>query len=285
MVAAEMTDRSSYGAISQAAAPIEAPAVLEVAITADDNPALFSRADTVRIALGFPAGSRRAAKHVRDQVRASEYDAVENLDSAGRSLDEIEFSATGRLVSAVRLDSPVGVSARVSGSAASASATRILGSVGLAVAGDPQLDANVVEGGWNVQWARTRDGVAVRGDETRVHVRSDGRIGSVSSVEHELAAAPISRVSADAAKQTVTTRCQSWFGSQGSGYRIGAEDLQWVDPNAAFDPAGLTEARSAYRLAWVANVTPTGPAADYLRLITVFVDAGTGAVIGGDIVE
>jgi hypothetical protein len=40
-----------------------------------------------------------------------------------------------------------------------------------------------------------------------------------------------------------------------------------------------------YRLAWVANVQPSGSIADVVRLITLYVDAGDGTVIGGDVVE
>ena len=62
-------------------------------------------------------------------------------------------------------------------------------------------------------------------------------------------------------------------------------DLEWVGPNAAFDPAAVGEAAAPYRLAWVANVKPTGAASDVLRLVTLYVDAGDGSIIGGDVVE
>jgi hypothetical protein len=47
----------------------------------------------------------------------------------------------------------------------------------------------------------------------------------------------------------------------------------------------LNTAPAPYRLSWVVNVKPTGEAADYIRLITLYVDAGDGTVIGGDVVE
>jgi hypothetical protein len=62
-------------------------------------------------------------------------------------------------------------------------------------------------------------------------------------------------------------------------------ELEWVGPNAAFDPAKMDLATEPYRLAWVANVKPSGRAADSLRLVTLYVDAADGSVIGGDVVE
>ena len=62
-------------------------------------------------------------------------------------------------------------------------------------------------------------------------------------------------------------------------------DVEWVGPNAMFEPSKVGAAPGPYRLAWVANIKPSGPASEYVRLITLYVDAGNGAVIGGDIVE
>jgi hypothetical protein len=61
--------------------------------------------------------------------------------------------------------------------------------------------------------------------------------------------------------------------------------MEWVGPNAAFDTSKLGQAPEPYRLAWVANVKPSGAAADGITLITLFVDAGDGTIIGGDVVE
>ena len=68
-------------------------------------------------------------------------------------------------------------------------------------------------------------------------------------------------------------------------YAIQGMNLEWVGPNAAFDPAKVGATNEPYRLAWVANVQPSGSIADVVRLITLYVDAGDGTVIGGDVVE
>jgi hypothetical protein len=76
------------------------------------------------------------------------------------------------------------------------------------------------------------------------------------------------------------------WSSQGSvRYTVTDMDLEWVGPNAAFDASKLNTAPAPYRLSWVVNVKPTGEAADYIRLITLYVDAGNGTIIGGDVVE
>jgi hypothetical protein len=120
-----------------------------------------------------------------------------------------------------------------------------------------------------------QDGFAVRGDETRVHVWQDGRIESVARVEHKLAAAPSRSLG----------QVDAWSSGEDTSYAVQGMDVEWVGPNAMFEPSKVGAAPGPYRLAWVANIKPSGPASEYVRLITLYVDAGNGAVIGGDIVE
>ena len=152
-------------------------------------------------------------------------------------------------------------------------------------AGQSRTESNPVSGGWDVYWARTASGFPVRGDETRVHVRQDGQIGSVARVEHKLAPAPVDRLSREAAQGAVAGQLDKWFAGRDFEYSVGAIDLEWVGPNAAFDGSKVGAAPAPYRLAWVANVQPSGTLADSVRLITLYLDAGDGTVIGGDVVE
>jgi len=87
------------------------------------------------------------------------------------------------------------------------------------------------------------------------------------------------------AHQAVDQRMNAWFSGKDSGYSVDDKGLQWVSPNAAFDPGKVTTGSEPYRMAWVVNVKPSGPVADSVRLITLYVDAGDGTIIGGDIVE
>jgi hypothetical protein len=275
-------DTGAGGANNAKVAP---PIQIATVITADDRPDVFNRAVRARDALGFPVGAQRTGKHIRDSYRSTDYDEVEEADGAGRTLALTQFDPVGRLISAVRFDLPSASSPKVDRDAATKSAMRGISAAGVAAAGRYQADANPVLGGWDVHWDRSQDGFKVRGDETRVHVWPDGRIQSVAHVEHELAVAPGQRLGIDDAKKVVTGQFDRWFAGRGSGYAVGQMSLEWVAPNAAFDATKLSASPAPYRLAWVVNVKPSGVAADYVSLVTLYVDAGDGTVLGGDVVE
>jgi hypothetical protein len=266
-------------------AKVAPPLQTATVITADDRPDVFNRAVRARDALGFPVGTKRTGKHVRDSYRPTDYDEVEEVDGAGRTLALTQFDPAGRLISAVRFDQPAASAPKVDRNAATSAAIRGVSASGVAAAGRYEADANPVLGGWDVHWDRSQDGFKVRGDETRVHVRSDGRIQSVAHVEHQLAAAPGQRLGIDDARKVVDGQFDRWFAGRGSGHEVQQMNLEWVAPNAAFDAARLSAPAAPYRLAWVANVKPSGVAADYVSLVTLYVDAGDGTVLGGDVVE
>jgi hypothetical protein len=267
------------------AARMGQPVLTETVLNADDNPGVFAREASARDALGFPTGAKRAGKHVHDGIHATDYDEVDEVDGSGRPVALTQFDPNGHLVSAVRFDAPAASSPKVSRDSAGKTAAGGLKAAGVVVTGPYQADADQIFGGWDVHWDRSQDGVRVRGDETRVRVRTDGHIQSVATVEHDLAVAPATRIASDDATNVVSGQFDRWFAGRGSGYTIGEKSLEWVGPNATFDPAKLAATPSAYRLAWVVNVKPSGAAADYLSLVTMYVDAGDGSVLGGDVVE
>lgn len=258
----------------------------EQAFSLADRPDVFARAGSARDGLGFPVGAARAGRHVHDTIQGVDYDEVAEMDSSGKPVALTQFGGDGRLMTAVRFDSPppAGLGS-VTSDAATKAAQRALVSAGITVAGQARTEANASSGGWDVHWARTQGSYAVRGDETRVHVWQDGRVESVAHVDHALAAAPSAVLAKADAGTAVKRQCDTWFSGAGSGYNLQAMDLEWVGPNAAFDPGKLGVASSPYRLAWVANVKPSGQAAESVRLVTLYIDAETGAVIGGDVVE
>ena len=259
--------------------------VTDTVLYADDSPDVFARARAARDALGFPAGAARSGRHVKDGLRNAEYDEVADLDSAGRPISLTQFDGRGRLVTAVRFDLPPGLSAKVTSDQASKAAEAVLGRSGLTPAGKADAEPNPVAGGWDVHWPRTEGGFLVRGDETTVHVWQDGRIHSVARVEHQLSSLPSRRLGQADAQDVVRHQFDAWFAGRGSGYAVANMNLEWVEPNAAFDPSKIGATPASYRLAWVANVMPSGAAAEVLRQITLYVDAGDGTVIGGDVVE
>jgi hypothetical protein len=268
-----------------AAAPLGQAAVRETVLYADDHPDLFARAGSTRDALGFSKGAARKGRHVHDGIQKSDYDEVAEVDAAGQPTSLTQFDGMGRLLAAVRFDSPARSGAAVSSDQAGKAAARGLAAAGIPVAGAGRPTANGAVGGWDIHWDRVQAGFKVRGDETAVHVWQDGRIQSVARVEHDLAAAPPTPIGQAAAQAVVSRQCDSWFSGGDSGFGIAGMTLEWVVPNAAFDPARVGAAEGPYRLAWVANVNPTGSAAEAVRLVTLYVDAGDGAIIGGDVVE
>jgi hypothetical protein len=214
-----------------------------------------------------------------------DYDEVAELDAAGQPVALTQFDTAGLLVTAVRFDSPARAMIRATRDGAIGSAKRGLAQMGIAGTGQPTVDAIADSGGWYVHWDRRQDGFVVRGDEIRVRVWPDGSIQSAARVEHQLAAAPSRRLTAAQATEAVTRQMTGWSSVGQAGYSLKSLELQWVGPNAAFDPSKLSAAPGPYRLAWVANIKPTGAAAEYVTMVTVYLDAGDGTVIGGDFVE
>jgi hypothetical protein len=264
---------------------VSQPGISATALRADSSPDVFARAKAARDALGFPVGAKRSGRHVQDGGRKVSYDEVSEVDTADRPIALTQFDGSGRLLAAVRFDSPTASAASTTPDAATRAAQRGLAASGVPVSGQPQADADSTSGGWNVHWARTQGGLPVRGDETRVHVWQDGRIQSVASVQHDLASAPARRLDQAAATNSVSSQLGRWFAGSESAAAIQGMDLEWVGPNAAFDPSKLDATPAPYRLAWVANVKPSGPVAQSVRLITLYIDAGDGTVLGGDVVE
>ena len=254
-------------------------------ITADDHPQVFASADKARDGLGFPVGVSKVGRHVHDTDQKVDYDEVSEMSATGQPLALTQFDGAGRLKTAVRFDMIGTGGSRISGDAAAKAADRSLKSSGLAVSGQARTDATGSDGGWDIHWDRVQDGLSVRGDEVRVHVWPDGRIQTIGRTEHELAAAPTTRLSQADARSVATAQLNRWSGSGKTAYAIAGMSTEWVGPNAAFDATKLDDAPAPYRLSWVINVKPTGTAADYVRLITLYVDAGDGSIIGGDVVE
>ena len=278
-IAAARSSSDASGAV------IGSPARVEAALDADATAALLAREGKTRSALGFPIGVSRVGHHVQDGFESAQYDEVTELDSAGRVESVTQFDSKGRLRSAVRLDVGPATGARVAQDVAVKSAQSSALAAGLAIGIPTSTDADQATRGWTVHWARTQGGVRVRGDETRVQVWPDGSIESVARVEHDLAVAPTNRLSSDAARQIASANLNRWFAGRNSGYAIQKLDLEWVGPNAAFEPSRIGAAEASYRLAWVTQVKPSGDAANDVWLLRLFVDAGDGTIIGGDFVE
>jgi hypothetical protein len=236
----------------------------------------------VRDRLGLPAGIEMSALHIESGDGALE--EVADLDGSRQPVAITQFDQTGALRLAVRLDGePLG-SARRSPAAGNLSAIAAAESLGLARGRPSRLDDDQSTGGWIATWDRTEAGTPVRGDGTTVVVWPDGRVASVSSRRRALAPAPVSRIAATRAMAIA----QGLFGSSTArptpALRMTEPTLEWVAPNGAFDRTRPIGGESRCRLAWV--VTARGVDAEATpSQVTVYVDAGDGSVLGGDLVE
>lgn len=261
------------------------PGRVETALDANAAAAVLAKEGKTRDALGFPVGVKRVGRHVRDGTEQAEYDEVTEVDAAGRVQAITQFDTKGRLRTAVRLDTVPASLVRATREGAVKAAQKSALAAGLSVGTPTSTEPDEALGGWTIHWARLLDRVRVRGDETRVHVRPDGQIQSVALAEHDLAAAPATRIGPATGRQIAKANLDTWFANRSSGYRVLKTDLEWVGPNAAFDPTSISSAEVPFRLAWVTEAKPSGDAAETCWLISLFVDAADGNIIGGDFVE
>jgi hypothetical protein len=273
------------GPLSASTKPTSADGRGETPIAADDQPTVLARSDATRSALGLPGGVAETAVHVTEPSNQLQYDEVTSYDVNGRPVSLTGLDASGRLVIAVRFDVPVAVENPVGAEAAAEIAAEGLSAVAVSTNGPPVVEPSVALGGWDLHWRRLVNGVPVRGDEILVHVRDDGQIGSVGQVVHSLAPAPLVKLTSPQARALATKQIQAWSAKSGVSFSITGMAMQWVDPNAAFDPARIGAPAQPYRLAWVVTIAPQGSATAYASLVVLYLDAGDGSVVGGDMVE
>jgi hypothetical protein len=246
---------------------------------------VLARHEKFRMALGFPAGEGRQKRaYVGDDLER--LDEVDEVDGSGRVLCSTRFDKEGRLRFAVRLDMPANSGAAVSKAEAVRSAKAAAKAVGFVVREPGRATQDPSNEGWVVSWDRYVDGVRARPDGTEVHLVADGRIESVLDVTHVLAPPPGARLSAGAAASLVESYLDQNVRAVLRGdFHVEAPILEWVAPNGAFDPSQPSDPQPTLRLAWVVNVRTTGTTAESVYLITYFVDAGDGGLLGGDVVE
>ncbi len=248
-----------------------------------DLAAMLTRAARVRDYLGFPVGLQRVSNQVA--TADGEFSEVDELDAKGRSVSTTEFDADGNLRLAVRFDVPPSSVASLAQSAGAATASRAAAALGVATGEPNRVEVDRAFGGWAATWDRFEGGVPVLGDGAVVHVWPDGRIAAVAQTIHSLAAAPTTLLtSSQATKAALAYLQQSVGGLSAAGYTMQAPVLEWVSPNGAFEQTTPIGGEQTYRLAWVVSVKNLGTGVAY-SLVTLFVDAGDGSVIGGDFVE
>jgi hypothetical protein len=262
------------------------PVVERTPVTGDRAAPALALAAAFRSRVGLPEPAASRVERVVDRFDGTTYDEVTGTDRAGQTQHLERFDARGRLVGAVAF----GWQARGGAPLANAAVARTRGSrlaadLGLEAAGTPDVRHDPDDTGWTLTWPRVVDGVPVIGDGVRVDLWPDGRMHAIVRTERPLAPQPAVTLDEAAARDRATATLATMFGGRSGQVGISTLGLGWVAPNSAFDLTGPDAPGPTLRLAWVIEARTSGELADDLRAVKLFLDAGTGTLIGGDVLR
>jgi hypothetical protein len=161
----------------------------------------------------------------------------------------------------------------------------IAAAAGLSIAGQPEARESAGAGGWSVAWPRTLNGVAVRGDGLRISLWSDGSFHGLTRTERSLAARPGRTLTEGDARARATRFVAEQLGADRSALSVTTAEQAWVAPNGMFLAEAPDAPAAILRLAWIVRFDATGTTAERLRSVEIWLDAGDGTIIGGDVVE
>ena len=255
-----------------------------IAIDASASDRALGRAHDLGRAIGL-GGVRETVTRLDDRFDHRVYDEIASFDARGRQIGLTRLDTDGRLLLALQLGWSPGTGRPISAATATDKAATIARAAGLTIDGKPEIQRSSGAGGWIVRWPRLVDGVVVRGDGARVTVWADGSFHAVARNERSLAARPATTLSADAARSAVERIVETRFKASAANLAVAAVDQAWVAPNDTWDPARPDAPDAVLRLAWVVRLQSSGSLADRMRMLEFWLDAGNGALIGGDIVE
>ncbi len=237
-------------------------------------------------ALGLPAASKTSVEVVTDRFLSTTYTEVTAADPTAGPVAMTRYDADGRLLAAVRFGWHAG-SAPVLGSPATAEAqaAALLRGVGLG-RDRAAVVSRGAEDGWIAHWPRTVAGIPAMGDGVTVTMFADGTLHAIARSERPLAAAPATTLPEAEARRLAGDRLDGWLrAADRDQARIADLTLAWVAPNDAFAPAGPDAPAPVLRLAWVATVLTDGSLAERFRAMELYLDAGDGALLGGDLLR
>ena len=243
-----------------------------------------ARGRQLAAALGLPGVSQRAER-LDDRFEHRTYDEVTSLDAAGREVAIARFETDGTVAMAVVLDWRPGAGPRVDQAGAEARGVALARAGGLDVRGKPAVVGSAGSGGWSITWSRVVDGVPVRGDGVHVALWPDGSFHGLSRIQRPLAAAPAQPIAAEVARNTAEAWAAQRYGPVAVDLAVSSVARAWVAPNDTFVANGLDAPAETLRLAWLVRLDAHGALADRLRSVEVWLDAGDGRVLGGDVVE
>ena len=262
------------------------PVTERAPVTSDKAAAALARAAQVRSRLALPEPVAARVERVIDRFDGTAYDEVTESDAAGRALRLHRFDARGRLVGAVAFGWQTAGGPRLPNAAAArARGSRLATDLGLEAAGTPDVQQAPDASGWTLSWPRSVDGVPVIGDGVRVDLWPDGRMHAIVRTERPLATRPATTLDEATARTRATATLGTIFGTRASQVSVATLGLGWVAPNSTFDPTGPDAPGATLRLAWIVEAHTSGDLADGLRAVKLYLDAGAGSLIGGDVLR
>ena len=243
-----------------------------------------ARGKALTAALGIPSNSHRATR-LDDKFEHRTYDEVSSVDGTGREVAISRFDLDGTVSMVVALGWQPRAGRAVDAPGAARSAIAVARAAGLAIVGQPNVRASAGAGGWSIAWQRRVDGIPVRGDGVRVSLWPDGSFHGLTRSERPLATAPARSLTPAAARAIAAGLAATRLGAAVAEARIAGAEQAWLAPNDMFGSARLDAPAATLRLAWVVRFETSGALAERLRQLELWIDAGDGTVLGGDVVE
>jgi hypothetical protein len=119
-----------------------------------------------------------------------------------------------------------------------------------------------------------------------VRTWADGSLHTAARHERPLAERPGRLLPEEEAQRLARERLTAWLDARSAGeWRIDGASLAWVAPNDTFEGAAPDAPAGILRLAWVVRVTTGGELAAAVRGVELYLDAGDGRLLGGDVLR
>lgn len=273
--------------VTAAAAPphptAAAPAFGRQATVLAAGPAARARDRAAGLARALGLRGLPAEPHtVRDTMRGRTVDEVSLTEGQRHTGLIVHDTRTGRPVAVANLAwTPGDEAPRTDRAAAPAAAQRLIRAAGLAVpSGTPNVRWDDAAGAWEVAWSRQVAGIPAPADGLIVRLRPGGALASLSAQESALADAPASPITADAAVAIATTFATDRGLDRLDGFTVDDEGLAWSEPNGFVSGAATFE--PTLRLCRVVRLAFVVAGGSSPSLIELRIDAGSGAIVGGD---
>lgn len=256
------------------------PASRSIGIPPVDAAAARARAEAIRTRLGLP-GRATATQRIEDRLENLVVDQVTFSDANGPSAI-VELEPDGRPHVIIALGWRGANAPAASRNLVLRRALAHVKAAGIEVSGLPTIIETV--DGWEVVWERQVDGIPVLGDGVRLSLWKDGSFHAIAAWEHALAPRPTTTIDEATARAIAANRFGQWSGGDGA-IAVRSARLAFVRPNDAVDPNRPDAPLAEARLAWVVTGEPVHPDQRLVKKAEIWLDAGDGSVIGGDLVE